>query len=41
MSDVGGKTAAIMQNSSEYREAQLEPTAEIMKLWKKVHSCSV
>jgi len=38
MSDVGGKTAAIMQNSSEYREAQLEPTAEIMKLWKKVHS---
>lgn len=38
MSDVGGKTAAIMQNSSEYREAQLEPTAEIMKLWKKVHN---
>ena len=38
MSDVGGKTAAIMQNSSEYRAASLEPTPEIMKLWKKVHN---
>lgn len=38
MSDLGGKTAALIQESAEFREASLQPTPEIMTLWKKVHS---
>lgn len=38
MSDTGGKIAALVQDNSNLKEASLEPTPEIMSLWKKVHS---
>lgn len=38
MSDLGGKTTAIAQSSSDFQEASLEPTPEILALWKKIHS---
>ena len=38
MSEVGGKSVALIRGNAEYQEASLEPSAEIMKLWKKVHS---
>ncbi len=37
MSDLGGKTVALIQESAEYQEASLEPSREIMRVWKKVH----
>lgn len=36
MSEVGGKSVAA--NTNNFQEAPLEPTAEIMNLWKKIHS---
>lgn len=38
MSDTGGKTVALIRGNAEYQEASLQPTPEIMKLWKKVHN---
>ena len=38
MSDIGGKTAAVIQENHEFKEASLEPSPEILTLWKKVHS---
>ena len=37
MSDLGGKTVALIQENADYQEASLEPTKEIMEVWKKVH----
>ena len=37
MSETGGKTVALIRGNAEYQEASLKPTAEILKLWKKVH----
>lgn len=37
MSDTGGKIAALVQDNSSLKEASLEPTPEIMALWKKIH----
>jgi len=38
MSDIGGKTAALIQGNIELKQASLEPTPEIMTLWKSVHN---
>ena len=38
MSDLGEKTAAVIQGNIELREASLKPTPEIKKLWKAVHA---
>jgi len=38
MSDIGGKTAALIQRNVEFKEASLEPSKDEMALWKKVHS---
>lgn len=38
MSDIGGKVTALTGNNTQLREASLEPSEEIMALWKKVHS---
>jgi len=38
MSDMGGKSVALIRGNAEYQEASLEPSVEIMKLWKKVHN---
>ena len=37
MSDIGGKTAAVAQENEEFKGVSLEPTPEIMSLWKSVH----
>ena len=37
MSDLSGKTVALIKESAEYQEASLEPTQEIMQAWKKVY----
>ena len=37
MSDLGGKTVALIQENADYQEASLEPSKEIMQAWKKVH----
>lgn len=37
MSDIGGKSVALIRGNAEYQEASLEPTPEILNLWKKVH----
>lgn len=37
MSDLGGKTVALIQENAEYQEASLQPSKEIMRVWKKVH----
>lgn len=38
MSDLGGKSVALIRGNAEYQEASLEPTPAVMKLWKKVHN---
>ncbi len=38
MSDLGGKTAALIKGNIELKEASLEPTTEIAATWKRVHS---
>ncbi|MGH1398533.1 MAG: chromosomal replication initiator protein DnaA [Alphaproteobacteria bacterium] len=38
MSDLSGKTVALIQENAEYQEASLEPSKEIMEVWKKVYS---
>ena len=38
MSETGGKSVAIIKGNAEYQEASLEPSAEVMKLWKGVHN---
>jgi chromosomal replication initiator protein len=38
MSDIGGKTAAVIQGNIELKQASLEPTPQIMTLWKAVHN---
>ncbi|MCB1532860.1 MAG: chromosomal replication initiator protein DnaA [Alphaproteobacteria bacterium] len=38
MSNSGGKTSALVQNSAAFQEASLEPTKEILAQWKKIHS---
>lgn len=38
MTDTGGKAAVTAKGNSDFQETSLEPTAEIMDLWKKVHS---
>ena len=38
MSDVGAKTVALIKENAEYQEASLEPSKEILKVWKKVHA---
>ncbi len=38
MSDLGGKTAALIQGNIELKQASLEPTPQIMTLWKAVHN---
>ena len=38
MSDVGAKTVALIRENAEYQEASLEPSKEILKVWKKVHA---
>lgn len=38
MSKTGGKIAALTQGNSSMKDASLEPSAEIMSLWKKIHS---
>ncbi|MCB1562678.1 MAG: chromosomal replication initiator protein DnaA [Alphaproteobacteria bacterium] len=38
MSDIGGKSVALIRGNAEYQEASLEPTPEILSLWEKVHS---
>ncbi len=38
MSETGGKSVAIIKGNAEYQEASLEPSAAVMKLWKKVHN---
>ncbi len=37
MSDIGGKTAAVVTNL-QLKEAALVPTPEIMTVWKRVHN---
>ncbi len=37
MSDIGGKTAAVIQEDAAFKEASLEPGPEILKVWKKIH----
>ena len=38
MSDIGTKTVALIKESAEYQEASLEPSKEILQVWKKVHA---
>lgn len=38
MSDLGGKSVALIRGNAEYQEASLEPSAAVLKLWKKVHN---
>ncbi|MBX2834426.1 MAG: chromosomal replication initiator protein DnaA [Micavibrio sp.] len=38
MSDAAGKSVALIRGNAEYQEASLEPSAEILALWKKVHN---
>ncbi len=38
MSDIGGKTAALIQENLQFKEASLEPSAEVLSIWKKVHA---
>lgn len=38
MSDLGEKTAAVIQGNIELKEASLKPTPEIKALWKRVHT---
>ncbi|MAF98839.1 MAG: chromosomal replication initiator protein DnaA [Micavibrio sp.] len=38
MSEVVGKSVALIRGNAEYQEASLEPSKEIMALWKKVHN---
>jgi chromosomal replication initiator protein len=38
MSETGGKSVALIRGNAEYQEASLEPSIDIMKLWKKVHN---
>ena len=38
MSEMGGKSVALIRGNAEYQEASLEPTTEVLKLWKKVHN---
>lgn len=38
MSDIGGKAAAVTQDNSAFQGVSLEPTAEILALWKKIHT---
>lgn len=38
MSNTGGKTTALVQNSAALQDASLEPTKEILAQWKKIHS---
>lgn len=38
MSENGGKNVALIRGNTEYQEASLKPSAEILKLWKKVHN---
>ncbi|MBL4805123.1 MAG: chromosomal replication initiator protein DnaA [Alphaproteobacteria bacterium] len=38
MSETGGKSVALIRGNAEYQEASLEPSATIMKVWKKVHN---
>ncbi|MCB9983601.1 MAG: chromosomal replication initiator protein DnaA [Rhodospirillales bacterium] len=35
---MGGKSVALVRGNAEYRDASLEPSVEVMKLWKKVHN---
>ncbi len=37
MSDLGEKTAAVIQGNIALKEASLKPTPEVQALWKKVH----
>jgi chromosomal replication initiator protein len=38
MSDLGEKTAAVIQGNIELKEASLKPSTEIKALWKQVHA---
>ncbi|MCB1651403.1 MAG: chromosomal replication initiator protein DnaA [Alphaproteobacteria bacterium] len=38
MSDVSGKSVALIRGNAEYQDASLEPSPEIMKLWNVVHN---
>ena len=38
MSETGGKSVALIRGNAEYQEASLEPSKDILKLWKKVHN---
>ncbi len=38
MSDVSGRSVALIRGNAEYQEASLEPTPKVMGLWKKVHN---
>jgi chromosomal replication initiator protein len=38
MSDLGGKTAAVVQANLQLQNAPLQPTPEIVAVWKKVHN---
>ena len=38
MSETGSKSVALISGNAEYQEASLEPSPEVMKLWKKVHN---
>jgi chromosomal replication initiator protein len=38
MSDVSGRSVALIRGNAEYQEASLEPTPAVLKLWKKVHN---
>ncbi len=38
MSDIGGKTATLVKQNNEFKEATLSPSPEIMGLWKKTHN---
>ncbi len=40
MSDLGEKTAAVIQGNIELKEASLKPNKEIVALWKSVHTAS-
>ena len=37
MSEIGGKTAALAQSNQQLQNASLQPTPEIITVWKKVH----
>jgi chromosomal replication initiator protein len=38
MSEIGGKTVALVQGGTNFQGASLAPTPEIMSLWKKIHN---